>query len=56
MRAPAIAAVLALASTARADAPKPIVGARVEGHSKLTPDTALRLAHVDIGDPIYVYP
>jgi outer membrane protein assembly factor BamA len=52
VRAPAIAAVLALASTARADAPKPILGARVEGHSKLTPDTALRLAHVEVGDPI----
>jgi outer membrane protein assembly factor BamA len=52
VRAIAIAFVLALASTARADAPKPIVGARVQGHSKLTNATALRLAHVELGDPV----
>lgn len=35
-----------------ADEPRPLVGVRVEGDSKVTQTTALRLARVGIGDPL----
>lgn len=44
--------VLLLAGAAVAGELRPLVGVRVEGHTKVTDATALRLAHVDIGDPV----
>ena len=40
------------AVVAFADEPRPLVGARVEGDSKVTQTTALRLARVSLGEPI----
>ncbi|HEY5926607.1 MAG TPA: BamA/TamA family outer membrane protein, partial [Kofleriaceae bacterium] len=42
------------AAPALADEPKPLVGVRVQGDSKTTGPTAMRLARVSLGDPISV--
>lgn len=47
-----VVVLLLLTSLAYADEPRRLVGARIEGHSKVTPRTAIWLAHVEIGDRV----
>jgi outer membrane protein assembly factor BamA len=54
LRAVVVVVALLAAVEARADESKPLVGLRVEGDSKTTAETALRLARVSLGDPISV--
>jgi outer membrane protein insertion porin family len=60
LRSAIVVIALAMAVPARADestpsvSARPLVGARVEGDSKTTAQTVLRLARVSLGDPISV--
>jgi len=44
--------VLCLLAASASAAPRPLAKLRVEGDSKVTEGTALRLAHIELGDPI----
>jgi outer membrane protein insertion porin family len=54
LRTAVVIVALLVAVPARAEQPRPLVGVRVEGDSKTTATTAMRLARVSLGDPITV--
>lgn len=52
MRWVVLVVALLVGHGASAAPPRPLVGVRVEGHTKVTETTALRLAHISLGRPV----